>query len=102
MSADWAAKKGFTFPLLSDPELNVIDAYHMRNEDVEDLALHGVFIVDQELRVTYRKIARRRVGPDELLHALDGDPVKCCAGSCGDGPICVPIDDGASVPVSSL
>ena len=89
-SAKWAAEKGFTFTLLSDPEGKVIDAWGIRNQDNGELALHGAFLVDADKTITYRKVARRRVGPAELLHAIDGDAVICCPGGCGDKPDCRP------------
>ncbi|TPV92744.1 MAG: peroxiredoxin family protein [Myxococcales bacterium FL481] len=89
-SAAWARKRGLAFPLLSDPDLAVIDAFDVRNEQAGDLPLHAVFIVNREGNVTYRKIARRRVRPDELLAALDGERLRCCPGRC-DATICEPI-----------
>ena len=68
----------------------VIDAWGIRNQDNGELALHGAFLVDADKTITYRKVARRRVGPAELLHAIDGDAVICCPGGCGDKPDCRP------------
>jgi peroxiredoxin len=90
VSAKWAADKGFTFTLLSDPEARVIKEWGMLNVDNDELALHGVFLVD-EGTIRYRKVAGRRVGTKELLHAIDGDPVMCCAWGCGDQAVCRPI-----------
>ena len=81
----WADEKGFTFTILSDPQMVSVDTWGVRNPDVEELALHAAFLVNAQGEITYRKIARRRVKPDELLHAIDGDEVVCCAGSCPKG-----------------
>ena len=90
-SAKWAAEKGFSFRLLADPEMRVIDAWGVRNVDVEELSLHAAFIVGADKTIRYRKVARRRVAPEELLHALDGDGVICCPGGCSnDAPVCRP------------
>ena len=67
----WAEKKGFTFPLASDPELRLIRALDLENPQSEGLALHAVFIVDEDGRIFYRKIARRRAYSQELLDAID-------------------------------
>jgi hypothetical protein len=65
-----------------DPELSVIDAYGLRNTDVPELSLHAAYLIGTDGRVEYRKVARRRVAPDELLFAIDGAAVSFCAGSC--------------------
>lgn len=78
-------------PLLSDPDLRVIDAYELRNPEEGDLAFQAVFVVGINGRVSYRKIARRRVGAQELEFALDGVPTRCCPGDCDD-PRCEPIE----------
>ena len=71
VSAKWAKDKGFEFALLSDPEMQVIRDFGLVNEDVGDLALHAVFILDEEGQVFYRKVARRRAYASELLAAID-------------------------------
>jgi peroxiredoxin len=83
VSRDWAEKKGFSFTLAADPEMQVIDAYHLRNPDTPGLALHAVYIVQPDGSISYRKVARRRARSREILYALDGKPVSCCPGSCG-------------------
>ena len=67
----WAEKKGFTFPMVSDPKQQLIGQVDLINPDVEDLALHAVFILDEEGKVFYRKIARRRAYSPEFLDAID-------------------------------
>lgn len=70
-SLAWAEKKGLTLPLASDPELALIRRFGLENPDVPDLALHAVYIVDEEGKVFYRKIARRRAYSQEFLDAID-------------------------------
>lgn len=67
----WAEKKGLTLPLASDPELELIRRLGLENPDVAELALHAVYIVDEEGVVFYRKIARRRAYAQEFLDAID-------------------------------
>ena len=91
VSRKWAQEKGFEFDLLSDPSMEAIKAWGVLNTDNNELALHAAFLVDDEKRIRYRKVARRRVAPPELLHAIDGDQVLCCPGGCGDTPkVCRP------------
>ena len=87
-SAAWAETKGFEFTLLSDPEYLNIRRWGLENPDVGELALHAAYVIEQDGTISYAKIARRRVKPDELLMAVDRRPVLCCAGSCGEGPVC--------------
>lgn len=67
----WAEGKGIPFPLLSDPELEVIDQWSLRNERSPELSLHAIYVVDTSRRVYYRKIALRRPGSQELFDAID-------------------------------
>lgn len=67
----WAEKKGFTFPMVSDPKKELIGRLDLINEDNPDLALHAVFILDAQGKVFYRKIARRRAYSPEFLDAID-------------------------------
>lgn len=67
----WAAKKGLTMPLASDPEMKLIKEFGLVNPDVPELALHAVYIVDEQGKVFYRKIARRRAYSPEFLDAID-------------------------------
>jgi peroxiredoxin len=71
VSRTWAAKKGFEFDLLADPELELIRRHGLENPEVADLSLHAVVIVDAEGVVLYRKIARTRAQVEELLAAVD-------------------------------
>jgi peroxiredoxin len=59
------------FPLASDPELAVIRAWGLENEEVGDLAWHAVYIVDTDQRIFYRKAGGLRPRAQELLDAID-------------------------------
>lgn len=84
VTKDWADKKGFTFTMVSDPDLKIIDTYKIRNPEVEDLALHAIYILEPSGEIFYRKIARRRAKTKELLYAIDRKPLQCCPGSCNE------------------
>jgi peroxiredoxin len=71
VSLPWAEKKGFTFPMASDPEQKVIQGWGLQNPDATDLALHAVYILDKEGKIFYRKIARRRAYSKEFIAAID-------------------------------
>jgi peroxiredoxin Q/BCP len=68
-----------TFPLLSDPESKVIDAYKLRNEDVrpnsrQDGIPHPVTVVVDKDGVVRAKLAydvRKRHTTEELLAAAE-------------------------------
>lgn len=70
-STKWAKKRGFTFEIAADPEMKIIDGFKIRNPQDKKLSLHAIFIVDEEGKVFYRKVARRRAKSKELLDALD-------------------------------
>lgn len=67
----WAAKKGLTMPLASDPEQKIIASFGIANPDMPELALHAVYIIDETGKVFYRKVARRRPYSREFLDAID-------------------------------
>ncbi|MCA9649320.1 MAG: redoxin domain-containing protein [Myxococcales bacterium] len=67
----WAEKKGLTMALASDPQQEIIGRFDLVNPDVPDLSLHAVYIVDEQGKVFYRKVARRRAYSAELLDAID-------------------------------
>lgn len=67
----WAQKKGLTLPLATDPEQQIIGRFGISNPDTPELALHAVYIVDEEGKVFYRKVARRRPYSQEFLDAID-------------------------------
>ena len=55
----------------SDPAQTVVKKFGVQNPDTEELALHAVYIVDQQGQVFYRKVGRRRPISEELLDAID-------------------------------
>ena len=70
--------KGFTFPLLSDPELVAIDAYGLRHEGGNpfggDIARPALFLIDENGAITDRMLTenwRVRPTPEMLLDRLD-------------------------------
>lgn len=67
----WADDKGLTMALASDPQQVIIEDFDLVNPDVPELALHAVYIVDEQGKVFYRKIARRRAYSREFLDAID-------------------------------
>jgi mycoredoxin-dependent peroxiredoxin len=71
VSLPWAQQKNFTFPMVSDPELDVIGKWGLENTDVGNLSLHAVFILDEAGKIFYRKVARRRPYSPEFLDAID-------------------------------
>jgi len=54
------APKGITFPLLSDPDLRVIDAYGLRhpggNPFGGDIARPAIFVLDSQGRIVWRAL----------------------------------------------
>jgi hypothetical protein len=67
----WAEKKGLTMPLATDPEQRIIGSFGIANPDVPELSLHAVYILDEDGKVFYRKVARRRPYSQEFLDAID-------------------------------
>jgi peroxiredoxin len=67
----WAAKKGLTMPLASDPEQRIIGSFGIANADMPELSLHAIYILDEDGKVFYRKVARRRAYSPEFLDAID-------------------------------
>lgn len=67
----WAEKKGLTMALASDPKQEIIGRFGLINPDVPELALHAIYIVDEEGTIFYRKVARRRAYSREFIDAID-------------------------------
>ena len=65
------ARMGLSFPLLSDPNQAVVKNYGVQNPTTRELALHAVYIVDEQARIFYRKVALRRPTSNELIDAID-------------------------------
>lgn len=66
-----ASERKWAISLLSDPGLSVIRSFGLENPDVEELALHAVYITQSDGTILYRKVARRRPYSQELLDAID-------------------------------
>jgi hypothetical protein len=64
-------RMGLDFPIASDESQEVQKTYRVQNPETQELALHAVFIVSEDGRVFYRKIASRRPKSQELLDAID-------------------------------
>ena len=64
-------RMGLGLSLAFDKNQMVQKAYGVQNPDTQELALHAVFIVSEERRIFYRKIASRRPKSQELLDAID-------------------------------
>ena len=69
-----AARKGFDFRLLADPELSVIDQFGLRHSGGgfmgNDIARPAVFIADKTGQITWKEFTanwRVRVRPEQIL-----------------------------------
>jgi hypothetical protein len=62
---------GLTFPLASDTNQAIINAFSIQNSDTQELAQHAVYILDTNGRIFYRKVAGRRPVSAELIDAID-------------------------------
>ena len=78
-----AEKLQLEFPILSDPELKVIDAFGVRHHQAmtasgsSDIARPAVFILDRKGVVRWRHLTnnwRVRVRPETILEQLDTIP----------------------------
>lgn len=72
-----AKDQGISFPVLSDKELKVIDAYGLRHKGASikgtDIARPAVFIVDEAGKIKWRFLTdnwRVRVSPEDILREL--------------------------------
>jgi len=69
---------GLEFPIVSDPDLTVIDQFGLRHADGipgADIARPATFVVDGDGVVRWRDLTenyRIRPRPDDILRALDG------------------------------
>ena len=60
-AADIAKRLGLSFPILSDPELEVIDAYGLRHHDIAlgfDHSLPAMILVDRAGIIRWRRVAK--------------------------------------------
>jgi peroxiredoxin len=72
-----AADQEFEFPLLADPQLSAIDAYHLRhpsgNPAGADIARPAVFIIDRQGIIRWQWLTdnwRIRARPETILKQL--------------------------------
>ena len=72
-----AESAGITFALLSDPQLDAIDAFGLRHPgasvDGSDIARPAVFIIAPDGQIAWRRLTdnwRVRVRPDQLVQTL--------------------------------
>jgi peroxiredoxin len=76
-NATLARDAGLGFPILSDPDFRLIDAYDLRHReahDGQDIALSASVLLDGDgvVRWTYvTENVRLRPTPDEVLAAVD-------------------------------
>ena len=88
---------GLGFPILSDADQSIQKAYGVQNPDTQELALHAVFVVNQDREVVYRKVAGRRPLSQELLDAIDHArgqyPLGDAAPERGDIPVAFPTNN---------
>lgn len=62
---------GLAFSLASDPNQRIIQMFGVQNPDTRELALHAVYIIDEQGKIFYRKVGRRRPTSTELIDAID-------------------------------
>jgi peroxiredoxin len=76
-NAELTRAAGLEFPILSDPDLRMIDAYGLRHvaaHDGQDIALSATVLIDTEGVVRWTSVTRNvrvRPNPDEVLAAID-------------------------------
>jgi hypothetical protein len=70
-SRSMVGRMKLSFALVSDQHQSIMKEYGVRNPDTQELALHAVFILDEDQKVFYRKVASRRPVSQELLDAID-------------------------------
>lgn len=64
-------RMGLSFDIASDPNQRVVQMFRVQNPDTQELALHAVYIVDEQGKVLYRKVGLRRPTSVELIDAID-------------------------------
>ena len=81
-NAELGRTAALAFPILSDPELHMIDAYGLRHvaaHDGKDIALSASVLIDGDGVVRWKSVTRNvRVRPDpsESLEAIDAIRAK--------------------------
>lgn len=81
-AADIAKRLELSFPVLSDPELKVIDAYGLRHHDVRmgfDHSLPAMFLVDRGGIIRWKRVAgslQDRPAPHRILEQIAALPTS--------------------------
>jgi peroxiredoxin len=81
-NAGLARNAALAFPILSDPDLQMIDAYGLRHvaaHDGKDIALSASVLIDGDGVVRWKSVTRNvRVRPDpsDALAAIDALPAR--------------------------
>ena len=76
-NAELARTAGLEFPILSDPERRMIDAYGLRHvaaHDGEDIAFSATVLIDADGVVRWSTVTRNvrlRPTPEQVLAAVD-------------------------------
>jgi len=76
-NAELARTAGLEFPILSDPDLHMIDAYGLRHvaaHDGQDIAFSASVLIDAGGIVRWTRVTRNvrvRPTPDAVLAAID-------------------------------
>jgi peroxiredoxin len=79
-NAELARTAGLEFPILSDPDLHMIDAYGLRHiaaHDGQDIAFSASVLIDADGLVRWTSVTRNvrvRPTPAEVLAAIDANP----------------------------
>ena len=69
-STNWIMEQQFTFPMAVDVELNFIKRVRLEHPERE-VAIHAIYMLDQDGKIFYAKVGGRRPTPQELLDAID-------------------------------
>ncbi len=62
---------GLAFAVGSDPNQRIIQQFRVQNPDTRELALHAVYVLNEQAEVIYRKVGLRRPQSAELIDAID-------------------------------
>jgi peroxiredoxin len=68
-----AEEKGIYFPLLSDPDRDVMDRYGVADQD-DPIAVPAIFLVGQDGTILWRQVGEfigKRPRPSTLLEVID-------------------------------
>ncbi len=77
-SRQLAEKRKVGFPLLSDPDMNVISRYGVADADAE-IAIPAIFLVGQDGTIVWKQVGEfigTRPRPSRLLEVIDAQPLS--------------------------